>query len=427
MNELDPDIWGTTLENEDRAQARSALDELTEALVDLPIAPSTPSDLGRGLAGRALALMYLSQVPRYRHARSRALDCLDAAIEGLARDLQVPSLFSGIAGITWTAHHLQKHFPDHVGQGGGEEVIDAYLLEHLERGPWRGDYDLISGLVGIGLYACESLPRRSASRLLTRVIEHLEDLACPMAQGLSWHTPPTHLPEWQRQLDPKGYFNLGVAHGVPAVINLLARAHASGIRAQSTRRLAVQGYRWLASVRFPLRAECCFGTIVGFDGSPDAARASRIAWCYGDLGLSVSLLGAARNLRDLDMEASILEVARSAAQRSLQQCRSNDAGFCHGAAGNGHLFNRLFQATGDRLFLNAARAWMRSALDLRVPGQGIGGYRAWLRPDHAQDAWLDESGLLEGSAGIALALLSACEPIAPDWDAVMMADIPEWP
>lgn len=423
--QLDPGLWGTTLVGPDRARAHSALDELVDGLAGLPISPETPVDLGRGLAGRALALMYLSQIERYQWVRDLALTCLDGAIEGLARDIQSPSLFSGIAGIAWTAHHLQTAFPDQLSEGGGEEIIDDCLLKHLDRKPWKGDYDLISGLVGIGLYAWESLPRRSAEQLLARVVDHLEDLAKPMAKGISWHTPPSLLPEWQRQLDPDGYFNLGVAHGVPAVINLLARAHASGIRTETSQYLAVEGYRWLISVRFPKKADSCFGSLVGMDGRSNAARGGRVAWCYGDLGLSVALLGAARNLEDPGMEACALGVARSAAVRSVRNCKSNDAGFCHGAAGNGHLFNRLHQATGEPQFLDAARTWMRAALDLRTPGQGVGGYRSWLRPDQSQDPWLDEPGLLEGSAGIALALLSACEPITPTWDSMMMADLPD--
>lgn len=424
---LTPEPWIPILEAADRRRAILALDELVEALVSLPVEEGEPCDLARGLAGRALALAYLAQSARYQHAQAAAMACMDGAITGLAQGIHSPSLFSGIAGVAWAAQHFLTAFPGIAKAGGGEKAIDAFLLDCLGQEPWRGDYDLVSGLVGIGLYAWDGLPRRSAAELLSRTIHHLEHLARPMAQGVAWHTAPALLPEWQRQRDPQGYFNLGVAHGNPAVINLLARAAASGIHPRTCQHLAREGSCWLASTRFPAEAPSCFGSLVGGDGNPDEARGGRIAWCYGDLGIAITQLGAARWLQDEGMETEAMEVAHTVALKALDGCRSNDAGFCHGAAGNGHLFNRLYQATGNPAFLAAARAWLRTTLDQRRPGEGIGGYQAWLKPDHPQGPWMDEPGLLEGSAGIALVLLSACNPIPSRWDRMMLADVPGKP
>ena len=48
--------------------------------------------------------------------------------------------------------------------------------------------------------------------------------------------------------------------------------------------------------------------------------------------------------------------------------------FCHGHAGRAHLFDRLYQASGDELFADTARYWLRQTLDLRRAGQGFGGF-----------------------------------------------------
>ena len=50
-----------------------------------------------------------------------------------------------------------------------------------------------------------------------------------------------------------------------------------------------------------------------------------------------------------------------------------DSGLCHGAAGVGHLFNRLYQASGDPALAEAARFWFDRALAQYQPGEGIGG------------------------------------------------------
>ena len=53
------------------------------------------------------------------------------------------------------------------------------------------------------------------------------------------------------------------------------------------------------------------------------------------IGLLVSLLLPA------------VQSARAAARRTLETAGVQDHGLCHGSAGLGHLFNRIYQASGD--------------------------------------------------------------------------------
>src|SRR5262249_2093599 len=93
--------------------------------------------------------------------------------------------------------------------------------------PWKDDYDLISGLVGFGVYALERMtPGADATRLaavvcLERVINRLAETAEHRAEGITWWTNPAWLPPETRPRWPPGYYNVGLAHGVPGVIALL--------------------------------------------------------------------------------------------------------------------------------------------------------------------------------------------------------------
>ena len=88
-----------------------------------------------------------------------------------------------------------------------------------------------------------------------------------------------------------------------------------------------------------------------------------------------------------------------------------------GAAGLGHLFNRMFQATGEKCLAQAARFWFERTLRMRRPGRGVGGYEAWQLDDDGQVTWIADPGLLTGAAGIALALLATATPVEPAWTA----------
>src|SRR5205814_7193584 len=101
-----------------------------------------------------------------------------------------------------------------------------------------------------------------------------------------------------------------------------------------------------------------------------------------------------------------------------------DAGLCHGAAGLGHLFNRMYQATKDATLARAARFWFERTLAMRRPGRGIGGFSTLSGKADGTRYWENDPGLLTGSAGIALALLAATTSIEPAWDRMLLLSRP---
>ncbi len=91
----------------------------------------------------------------------------------------------------------------------------------------------------------------------------------------------------------------------------------------------------------------------------------------------------------------------------MTEVRAVDLSLCHGTAGTAHLFNRLFQATGEPIFESAAVTWFLRTLDL-----------ARTAPIAA------DPGFLTGGAGIGLALLAAIHPSEPEWDRLLLSSIP---
>jgi len=148
---------------------------------------------------------------------------------------------------------------------------------------------------------------------------------------------------------------------------------------------------------------------------------TRVAWCYGDLGVSVALLAAATAAERSDWRDDALALAHGMADRSFETSQVNDTGLCHGAAGVAHLFNRLAQATGDTALAAAADRWFDRTLAMRRD-DGIAGFpRA--APSDGTVKWEPDADLLNGAAGVALALHAAISPIEPAWDQVLLADL----
>jgi hypothetical protein len=352
--------WRPILEGDDAARARAAIDDIAAALrgpVALP--RGLEHSLSRGAAG-------IATFHAYRGDRRAAARWLGAAVEPVGRGGIDGSLYGGVTGVAWALEHLG---------GGAPAELDRWLAGHLARRAAPGDHDLMAGLAGSAVYALE----RGARRCLEQVVERLGEIAVADADGLTWPAAD-------------GRVNHGLAHGVPAVIAVLAACDA--------RPLLDGAVAWLLA---------------------QPARPERAAWCYGDPGVAIALLRAARAADQPAWERAALGLALGVARRAPEGCGVEDAGLCHGAAGLGHLLNRLAQALGgDHELLAAARYWLRRALDLRAPESGVAGYTA-LRYDAQQRAYADpDPGLLMGAAGIGLALLAATSDVEPAWDRTLL-------
>src|SRR5262249_52724928 len=259
----------------------------------------------------------------------------------------------------WALSRLQEFLPGFDGETDAAE-IDEVLLRHLGQAPWRDNYDLVSGLAGFGVYALERLPRPAAVACLERVVDLLAETAERREDGVTWWTNPAWLPAEGQEKSPGGYYNLGLAHGVPGVIALLGLARAAGIASDRAEHLLRGAVEWLLAQQGPsgfaawvepeiTRVVVRSPPVVarspdratdGWSGAEPApqvggiiSRPARLAWCYGDPGVAAALLGAARCVAEPGWEREALVIARRAARRPSEQAGVRDAGLCHGAAG----------------------------------------------------------------------------------------------
>ncbi len=295
--------------------------------------------------------------------------------------------------------------------------VDQLLAATLPQWPRRQGYDLISGVVGAGVHFVERLPDERAKRGLGLVLDALETMAVQTDDGTTWFTAPESLPPWQRERAPNGYYNVGVAHGVPGVCWLLAKSCTARVEAARTASLLRRTFRWLRSCQpEPDRGELPSWLAPGMNREPNR----RLAWCYGPLGASAVALEAAKAIGDRETEDWARTLALACAGVPPEEARIQDAGLCHGAAGNAQIFYRLAQNNEDAKFQEAADAWLRATLDYRKPGEGIGGYRMWGDVGDDRQGWLDDATFLTGSAGVGLALLAATTDIEPKWDRLLL-------
>lgn len=425
--------WQPLLVGDQRQRALEAIERIAEAL-PAAMGPKAiwntdhPSALQLSLltswkAEVALFYAYSAKALGNDQYAEQALRYLNEAIDEAPEHLDSLWLFGGFTGIGWIIANLSETlFDQDETENCGS--VDELLTEHLAQPERQSNYDLVVGLVGQGVYALDRLRNAAgvASDLLTRIVNKLWETAEHDGPFITWHTSPVLLPEWQRQICPNGYYNLGLAHGVPGIIALLGRIVSAGIEPERSRHLLEGAVRWLLAQKGTAESESYFST---WAGRGIEREASKVAWCYGDLGIGMALLYAAKCVGQANWEQEATEILLKAATRSGESAGVFDVSLCHGAAGNAHIFNRAFQATGEARFRTAALAWYEQALAFQRPGQGIGGFSIGDTDEAGTEVfWTNKPGLLDGVAGVGLSLLAACTDWEPNWDRSLLISIP---
>jgi lantibiotic biosynthesis protein len=383
-----------------------ALDLAGALTKSLPSAAATdhrnPS-LASGSAGLAICTGQLAHTRSDQQAAHAALAHLEDAIDVLATEPLTSSLYSGFTGIAWAVELVDRLLGSDGEDRNGD--IDGALTSLLSRYPEHAPYDLINGLTGLGVYALARWPRPGAVSCLLGVVEQLARRARQDEDGIYWWTPPSRLAPRGERYRPAGV-DLGVAHGIAGVIPFLARVYRLGLASQTVRPLLDGSVRWLLAHM----ADTASGpTVPSFVAEGVEPGPTRSAWCYGDPGVAAALLLAARDVGEPAWASIATDLAVRAAARPAGQTGVADAGLCHGSAGLAHLFGLMHQLTAEPALAHAARFWAERTLDLcsaEVPG--------------AARSACNGPGLLEGSAGVALAMEAACTVAEPIWDQMLL-------
>ena len=351
------------------------------------------------------------------------------------------SLFSGLAGIGFAAQVLaagRDRYRRLLTTVDGELCPRVTEAVAVVRGDAAGPvsvFDLISGLTGVGVYL---LARRHAGSG-SAATEALEALLAGLGQLLAddgdlprWHTPVPFLSPAMRSAYPHGNLNCGLAHGLPGPVALLALAILDGVEVDGVADGLAAAARWLADARVERADGPDWPNAVGLppeDGPrrgsasvpprdtavapPGAGRAGRAAWCYGSPGVARSLWLAGEALddaalRDLAVRAMCAVVARPPDARLL-----TTPSFCHGTAGLLRLVDAFARDTSLPELVTASESLVAELAAAYDPTSVLG-----YRDVEASGMAVDQPTLLDGAAGVALALLGTCG--AAPWERLFL-------
>lgn len=433
--------WLPIKEGTEVTEAFAVVEEIAEALHHPPAAwiprekvgvepyrIARGASLAHGSSGIALFYAYLSQVFKAKPIFVEEADrYISHACDVLETVPMSGGLYRGLSGIAWTVQHLQGLLYEEESDNPDADPnaeIDHILLDHWSK---PEAFDLWEGCTGLGVYALERYPHPDSKILLELLIKQLEQLAVPIENGITWFTPTETIPPQKRRIYPDGFYSLGVAHGISGVISFLSRAYALGILQDTTGKLLYGAVSWLLAQQRENDSLLIFPQfLLPPDNKP--LSTGTFGWCHGDLGLAAALVSAAHCTGESLWKAKAIEATYASIDylnEILSRTTFSDPCLCHGTAGMGHLFNRIYQATGVESFKEEAWKWICHTIKLRNPGTGIAGFSRYGLNEDGEMAELYDPGFIQGAAGIGLALLATVTNFEPGWDRTMLISAPE--
>lgn len=342
-----------------------------------------------------------------------------------------PSLFSGLTGVAFAAQYASNGSRRYSRL---LTTLDTHICSSLKPSIsfFRGDvpafgapvelFDLISGLSGAVAYL---LTRYGTAREVDQTVEEI--LLCFVRLALetnglpAWHTPLHYTRSYDsmRSSFPQGFLNCGLAHGIPGPLAAMALGHRYGLSIKGLPEAIEHIATWLLEHRhddaWGMNWPCGVGLDATESGvSVSAASAtppSHAGWCYGSPGISRSLLLSGLALKNEKFCSAAVEAIEAVIRRPYEIRALKSSTFCHGIAGLLQVVHR-FSKEEPRQSLQAGLTEIASTLLSMYDPQSTFGYQSYT----SEGLMIDSPSLLDGAAGVSLALMAIGFDAEPVWD-----------
>jgi len=347
--------------------------------------------------------------------------------EGDAPRTGFKNLYLGCAGVHWALWYLQREGAVELSSDPKEDMqrVDAAYRTDPDTGEDVPSYYL--GEVGILLVLWRLTgSSRAADRLYASVRSNIQNptnealWAAPGTMVAAWHLwEATGEGRWRdlflenvEQLwrtwvfDAQAQCHLWTQELYGKVVQYFGACHGFAGNAYPL----LKGASLLDAGRREALYDRCVATLLAtakFEGDavnwPEGAYAPRpgrtrfcMQWCHGAPGM-VTALADFPPQRSPEMEAMLIGAGRAIWTAGPL---SKGYGLCHGTAGNGYAFLKLYQRTGDPVWLERARSFAVHSLaqrDRMRQRYGQGRYTLWTGdPGLAVYLW----HCLDGTAGL---------------------------
>jgi len=344
--------------------------------------------------GMLLFLLYYSRFSKIKKHKIITEKYAERLLEQFTNKVELHTFCGGLSGILYLFEFLRENDIIDIDVSNAQPLLDNYIVSRMRWNTRQKNYDFMHGALGVGLYF---MKKGTGLEYVQELIEFLYSTAVKDVDN--------HIFKWESVIDSEknnlGY-NLALSHGISSIIIFLSRVAKNGIQDKRIVEMLTGAVNYMLSQEKNFsQFGSCFPNFI-FKDSPEDISKSRMAWCYGDLGIGMALLQAGKALDKAEWEEKGFEILlQSTKRRTLNESYVQDAGICHGSAGVAMIFRRMYIETKREEFKDATQYWINQTLNYSRFEDGLAGYKT-----RNKDEWKCDYSLLTGISGIGLVLLS---------------------
>ncbi|KAA2239409.1 hypothetical protein F0L74_24720 [Chitinophaga agrisoli] len=349
--------------------------------------------LGGGMGNVLLALMAnINDFPYSEYIESSYLS---------KQQLPYKTFSAGTAGINWVYTILYKRGildkDDYDFLCSDDTDLQEFALSEIK----QENYDFLHGALGVAWYLLAKYEEQQHAPFFAAFFAELHNI---LLTGEEYTIK-----------SKDGKINIGLSHGITSILKFCLQAYKQSVCRQEALLIADAIIRFLMNNRNTDMSYSHFPYVVHTDKKDES---SRLAWCYGDLGIGIILLQAAALLDRSDVhEFAVTLLLHSAGRRSPEATGVKDGGLCHGTAGIAYMFQKAHSYVRMPAFSEAAGYWMQQTVDYAITGED--GTITYTMFKGEGNEYTPNRSLLEGSVGVGLAMQSY-QSGEFDWDYCIM-------
>lgn len=300
---------------------------------------------------------------------------------------------SGLAGVLYSLMLVKEQYPDFEDINELFTQVEELVINAFYEFVSVKNYDYLHGSTGVVAIFINDEARYE--KHIKYFVEKIYNEFCNKndLEKFSKFNNANYSYEFKH-----GYSNSSFSHGISGLVIALAKAYNLGIEKDKIEKIfenLVEFYN-----KFEITEDN--STSVYTNYLPNANISTRMAWCVGDLGISIALWNIGQCLNNDKYKHRATRIFDKCSERKeLKENLIFDSGFCHGMSGIAQMFNKIYALTNDEKYYTSTEFWITQTLSNDTFNDGFAGYKAW----QADLGWQNEYSFLEGICGIGMVLI----------------------
>lgn len=350
--------------------------------------------------------------------KEKALLLFNQFIKVFADNEYQNGFLEGFEGVFWVVNYLQKC--KIIEEDSLLDDLIPYFIESLEIDLKNNNFDVYHGSINKLEYIINSnkFPSKLKEEYVNLFLDNLYKSRTENEIGIFWYG---EIYDEQKEIMKEiEAVNLGIPHGLPGLLMFLVRLKEMNFK-HTKLEILIQGI-----LKTILNSK---NKIIQYSHFPEELyilnygkyfhSSSRLAYCYGDLGITYAVLYASKVLNKPELKKEISLTIELLKNRMLTNSNIDvyedylflDTGFCHGLAGIVYMFSKINELIDDTDFEKRLAYWKKELLfnlqkQLAItPPIYYPEYKQPLNKNEERYT-IDEQSILAGYSGTGLVLLS---------------------